>query len=430
MPSSQPTPLRILHAPTNIAGQAGDVVAALRRLGHHAELWETKADRFGRPADRILDLDPDRPQATLDAIRDAADQFDVVHFHFGRTLVPARGVLPPYWDLPVLRGLGKRIFFTFHGSDVRVSGLHRAQNPWIAHYAASQEPDDDRTTKAVQVMRTYADGLFVASANNLVYVPDALYLPRVIDLAAWPACPPRDHDRPVIVHAPTRRTTKGTDLVLAALDDLAAEGLDFEVRLLEGVPHEEVRRTLANADILVDNVIAGSYGIVSLEAMASGMVAVANLSDPIREAHPDAPVVDVDPTTVRDALRRLIGDRDERRRIASLGRPWVSRVHDAEVVAGRLVEAYRAPARPATGRSMPDWMSMSRARKIEQLEARVDHLESELIGSRRREAELRARLGMPQDGPLPRRIARRVVPAGVRRWMASRVRGTRPPDRR
>jgi glycosyltransferase involved in cell wall biosynthesis len=401
------------------------MVAALRRLGHHAELWETKPDPFGRPADRILDLDPDRPQATLDAIRDAVGQFDIVHFHFGRTLVPARGVLPPYWDLPVLRGLGTRIFFTFHGSDVRLASVHREQNPWIAHYSGSQPPDDDRTAKTVQVMRTYADRLFVASPNYLVYVPDATYLPRVIDLAAWPARPPRDHERPMIVHAPTRRTTKGTDLVLRALDDLAAEGLDFDVRLLEGVPHEEVRRTLAGADILVDNVIAGAYGIVSLEAMASGMVAVANLMDPIREAHPDAPVVDVDPTTLLDTMRRLITDREERRRIAALGRPWVSRVHDAEVVAVRLVEAYRAPARPPSERTMPDWMSMARVRRIEQLEERVDRLESELAGSRRREAELRGRLGLSADGPTTRRIVRRVLPAGVRRWIGSRVRAVR-----
>jgi hypothetical protein len=40
-------PLRILHGPRNIAGQASDVVAALRRLGHEAELWETQADRSG-----------------------------------------------------------------------------------------------------------------------------------------------------------------------------------------------------------------------------------------------------------------------------------------------------------------------------------------------------------------------------------------------
>ena len=133
-------------------------------------------------------------------------------------------------------------------------------------------------------MRTYADRLFVVSVNYLAYVPDAEYLPRVIDLAAWPELPVAQREHPVIVHAPTRRTTKGTDVILAALDALRAEGLGFELRLLEGVPHAEVRAAIADADLLVDNVVAGSYGIVSLEAMASGKVAVANLSERLRAA--------------------------------------------------------------------------------------------------------------------------------------------------
>ncbi len=423
-PGSQP--LRILHAPRNVAGQAGDVVAALRRLGQDAELWETAPDRFGRPADRILAIDPLHPRATLDAILEVADRFDVIHFHYGRTLVPREGALPPYWDLPVLRGLGKRLFFTFHGSDIRIDSIHREANPWSDQFAWSAAPDDDRTTKAVQVMRTYAERLFVVSVNYLAFVPDAEYLPRVIDLARWPVREPRTATRPLVVHAPTSRTTKGTDVVLAALDDLAAEGIAFDLRLLEGVPHDEVREALARADILVDNVIAGSYGIVALEAMASGVAVVANMSPAVREAHPDTPVVNADPTTIRDVLRRLLTDTAERRRIAALGRPWVARVHDADIVAARLLDAYRAPARPMSKRSMPDWMSAGSARRIEYLEARLDRAESQLAGSRRREAELRERLHLSPDGSAARRMARRVVPSGVRRWLGSRRRGDRP----
>lgn len=395
-------------------------MAALRRLGHHAELWETAPDPFGRPADRILTLDRAQPRATLDAIREAADGFDIIHFHFGRTFVPRDGVLPPYWDLPVLRGLGRSVFFTFHGSDVRTHALHRRQNPWIEHYAASTGADDDRIAKSLQVMRTYANGMFVASVNSLDYVPDATYLPRVIDMQAWPARPERRHARPVVVHAPTRRATKGTELVLRALADLAAEGLDFELRLLEGVPHDQVRTALADADILVDNVIAGSYGIVSLEALASGVVAVANLSPRVMETHPDTPVVHADPLTMREVLRRLLTDEPERRRLAALGRPWVSRVHGADSVAARLVEAYRAPVHPVPNRAMPDWMSMASARRIERLEERITLLESQLAGARRREAELRTRLGLDPGGPLVTRIARRIVPFRARRWIRVR----------
>ena len=413
-------PLRILHAPRNIANQASDVVAALRRAGHHAEVWESTPDPFGPPSGRRLTLSPLDAHATLAAITDIADGFDVVHFHFGRTLVPPRGVLPPFWDLPVLRALGLRVYFTFHGSDVRIDRIHRERNPWSEGFSVPTPPEDDRIEKSVQVFRTYANRLFVVSVNYLAYVPDATYLPRVIDLAAWPEVPPRRNGRPLIVHAPTRRGTKGTELLLAVLDGLREEGLEFDLRLLEGVPHHEVRSTLAKADILVDNLVAGSYGIVSLEAMASSAVAVSNMSETLRLAHPDAPVVPVDPATVRDVLRDLIRDPGQRLALAERGRPYVTAVHDAAAIAARLVEVYREPAAPFGERVMPDWMSMAPARRVEALQGRVQRLETELAATRRREVELRMRLGLPAEaGPSRlRQVVRRVVPLPVRRRFA------------
>ena len=411
-----PGPLRVLHAPRNIANQAGDVVAALRRRGHHAEVWESRPDSPAG-ADRRLDLAGGGAAATMAAIADAVAGFDVIHFHFGQTFVPWNGDLPPYWDLPVLRALGKRVYFTFHGSEVRLARVFRERNPWADRFQSVSEPDDERTEKAIQVMRTYANRMFVVSVNYLEYVPDAEYLPRVIDLAAWPERAPRDRDRPVVVHAASSRGTKGSDTILAVLEQLGADGEAFDLRVLEGVPHDEVRTTLADADILVDNVIAGSYGIASLEAMASGMVAVSNMSEALRRRHPDAPVVHVDPDTLHDTLRRLIRDRGERAALAARGRPYVAAVHDADRIAAALEAFYRAPVTPIRGTTMPDWASMARVRRIETLHARLDRLESELGRARLREAELRAAVNRPEAGgpSVTRRIVRRVLPAGLRR---------------
>jgi glycosyltransferase involved in cell wall biosynthesis len=422
MTPPEPAPLRILHAPRNIAGQGSDIVAALRRLGHHAELWEDVPDVFGRPSDRVLALDRSDGRATWDVLRDVVDEFDIVHFHFGLTFVPRHGVLPPYWDLPLLRSLGLRVYFTFHGSDIRMGQIHGEINPWSHLFVGPSQPEDDRIAKSLQVMRTYADRLFVASVNNLAFVPDAVYLPRVIDLGGLPPVAPRARSVPVLVHAPTRRGTKGTDLLLSVLDQLRAEGLEFELRLLEGVSHAEVMRALADADVLLDNIVAGSYGIVSLEAMASGAVAVSAMSDAVVAAHPDAPVVRIDPDTAADVLRGVIPDVERRARLGALGRAFVERVHDADRVAEQLVEHYRSPRRPVRDRAMPDWMSMKPARQIETLEARIEALEVDLARARRNERQLRERLGLPveQTPALARRFARRVVPARIRRRLARR----------
>ena len=58
-------PLRILHAPRNIANQTSDIVAALCRAGHHAEVWESTPNPFGPSTGPSLPLDPADSHGTL-----------------------------------------------------------------------------------------------------------------------------------------------------------------------------------------------------------------------------------------------------------------------------------------------------------------------------------------------------------------------------
>jgi hypothetical protein len=76
---------------------------------------------------------------------------------------------------------------------------------------------------------------------------------------------------PVIVHAPTHRAVKGTDVLLDAVAQLRAEGLRFELVLVEGVTRTEARRIYEEADLCVDQLFAGWYGGLAV-AWALGLV--------------------------------------------------------------------------------------------------------------------------------------------------------------
>ena len=314
--------MRILHAARNIANQGGYVVAALRRLGHEAEIWEYgPASPFDFPVDRRIPLDVRHPRIFWDPFEEATDPFDVFPFHFGRSLFADQwGGVPPLWDLPIYRALGKKVFFTFHGSDCRIRSIHLERNPWSYYRTSDIAADDDRTQKVIQTIRTYANAMFVVSPDYLAFIPDAVVMPRVIDLADWPAQAPAQRDVPIVLHVPSRRGTKGTERILAGLRALEDEGVRFELRLLEGVPHAEARRAIQDADIVIDNVITGDYEVVSIEAMASSRVAVANIFEAVAVAYPDPPVYPVDPDTFVERMRALIVDVDGRRTLAARGR--------------------------------------------------------------------------------------------------------------
>jgi glycosyltransferase involved in cell wall biosynthesis len=377
--------MRILHAPTNVANQAWATAQGLRRLGHEVEVWHYGPNPYNFPADRtfMIEKEPDRAIA---AFREAPEkEFDVFHFHFARSLVPAVGGLPWFWDLPVLRALGKRIVFTFHGSDIRKKSVHLQEDPWSYFRYSDIGSDEQRIDKALAVIRTYAQALVVASPINRTSVPEAEYVPKAIDLDDFPFVGAKRGTRPLVVHVPSRRATKGTHLITRAIEGLQG-GVGFDFRLVEDVPHDELRTIYADADIVVDNLLLGDCEVSSLEAMALGKPVVTRIRDEVRLAHPDIPAVSADPDTFAAALGPLLRDASLRERLGKEGRAYVERNHAAEIVAAKLVSLYEQPARPVW-RVFPEWTGLATDRKMEAHEERIRDLETQVKTLRRRLAE-------------------------------------------
>ena len=125
----------------------------------------------------------------------------------------------------------------------------------------------------------------------------------------------------------------------------ACEGLPVELELVEGLHHDEARRRYEAADIVVDQLNAGWYGLFAIEAMALGKPVVTFLHEEAVRRSAEAfgvevPIVSATKETLRDVLARLAADPDERRRLGAAGRAYVERVHDLERIADRLLDLY------------------------------------------------------------------------------------------
>jgi glycosyltransferase involved in cell wall biosynthesis len=307
--------VRVVHTPLNVAGIPWTNVQALRRKGVDAKLVVVERQRMHPEADLSLD----RPAGFLGrqavqwpAFLRLLPQTDVFHFYFGWTLVPRKLT----W--PILKTTRRRSVLHFLGSDIR--GKTRSE----LRYARG------------------ADARIVGSYDALRWVPDAHVVPPGLDLAEYAPAPPSERDRPVVIHAPSSRRRKGTEHVIAA-----CEGLDVELDLVEGLRHDEARRRYERADIVVDQLNAGWYGILALEAMALGKPVLSYLRDePVhqteRELGVEVPIVRVTKETLRERIAELAASVDERLRIGALSRSYVERVHDADKGADRMLEIYRS----------------------------------------------------------------------------------------
>ncbi len=286
---------------------------ALRRKGVDARLVVFERYRLHPEADWSLD----RPAGFLArqavqwrAFARLAPQTDLFHFYFGLTLVPKS------LQFPLLGALGKKSVYHWLGSDIR-----------------------GKTREQLAFGRR-ADAQIVGSYDAARWVPEAEVIPPGIDLSAIEPAPPSDRDRPVVVHAPSSRRRKGTEAVVAACAELRVE-----LEIVEGLDHREAFERYRKADIVVDQLNAGWYGVFAIEAMALGKPVVTFLHDEAVRRTEEAfgvevPAVSATTETLVDRLRPLVEDGDERRRVGSASRSYVERVHDADAVADRLLDVY------------------------------------------------------------------------------------------
>ena len=185
-----------------------------------------------------------------------------------------------------------------------------------------------------------AGAVVVGSYDAVRWVPDAHVVPPGIDVAAIKPSPPSATGRPVVLHAPSSRSRKGTAEVVAACERL---GLDLE--LVEGVDHLEAFERYRAADIVVDQLNAGWYGVFAIEAMALGKPVVSFLhEEAVRRTEEafgiEVPIVHATKETLPDVLDRLTSSPEALRGIGAASRAYVERVHDLSNVADRLIDLY------------------------------------------------------------------------------------------
>lgn len=365
--------MKILLAPSNVADQSTSMAVGLEDLGNEVQIWNYGPSPNGFRVDR--EVNPETAEEYFGVLQAAlAEGFDVFHFQTSRTLLPARGGMPQMWELPLLRALGKRVVFSFHGSDIRKASHHAAEDRWSFYRFADIPCDEEKIDARMSLVRTYAHAMTVSSVLDLVYAPGAVYLPKSLDVSQYPMTRQPNRTRPVVLHATRRRATKGTDIIEREMEALSRR-VDVECRVVEGLSHGELLQEISRADIVVEKLLGGDAGVLSLEAMAMGRVAVARIRDEVRARHPEMPVVSADPETFAEVMAGLLASPDRRAELGVAGRRYVETEHSAAGAGRLLAEIYEA-AVPAPGRPHPDWSSDPSPRRLEHALARMEKLEA------------------------------------------------------
>lgn len=256
-----------------------------------------------------------------------------------------------------------------HGEELVVAGSSR-QFAWLARrvYAASgavvansantaRLVRDICPTAAVSIVHPGVDlARFAGAADAAAYRAAWGWTPRTVVVGTLARMEPRKNHAAVL-RAVARLRARGHDVAVVvggggeerpALERLAVElELGDAVRFLGIVPEGEKARFYQACDVFaLPSVRAGlmieGFGIVFLEAAASGVPTIAGSSGGERDAVVDGTtgfVVDGgDLDAVADALETLVVDGERRARMAAASRAWAAE-HDWTAVVRRTVAA-------------------------------------------------------------------------------------------
>jgi len=270
----------------------------------------------------------------------APTRFSLVHYHASHIL---RGRLHHLFEGPYLRSFGIPMLASFSGSDARILSLAAKNNPYFF-----REPDAAHDLAVHRYLKSISRNIrFAATDCEMAeyvspYFEHVFTFRQPIVLANFNHGLTSTGGPPVLLHVPTDTEVKGTSHIVAAVDRLRMEGLEFDFRTMRHLTQSQLHREIEKCDVYVDELRCGSYGVTATEAMAAGKPAVTYIRRDLLDKYPsDLPIVNANPDTIYDELRKLIVDPAYRARKSKAGRAYVEKYHDARVVARDMLAIYK-----------------------------------------------------------------------------------------
>lgn len=347
---------KILHLPTSTAGFSNGLSEIEIKNGFNSKVLITDKNKFLYKSN--YSLFSKNPillffKKLLFVLKNRKS-FDVYHFNFGTSLFDYFFLGLPVLDLKFYKG--KKIF-TFNGSDAR------GWSNEIYNDAISLELDSQYSKNSKIIIRRffnklkfkkvnkYADTIFTVNPDLMNYLPEyTKFLPYAI--SNWDDIKKVDYNiatnkKIKIIHAPTNRGLKGSSFIIESINKLKNKYHNIELVLVENLTNEEALKLYSTADILIDQVLIGWYGGVSVEFMKMGKPVAAFIREEDLKFIPsemakdlNSAIISIDPFNIEQVLSYYIENVNELKNKAKLCYDYVNKWHNPDYIFSILKKAY------------------------------------------------------------------------------------------
>ena len=325
--------IRVLCGYVNTGGLAYKLAEGLRKNGIRADSIVIDDHTFAYPYHKKLSFIGNKPNLVNRLLKyyyfiKHTFRYDVFIFNTRSTMLSKKG------DLKILKKLGKKTAMIYVGCDIRDKNFYLnspdkytvCKNCTIEY----QEKVDCVMEKKINesgVIQENIDASFAHPFDATILEEKFHYFYLLLELEDYK--PKYETNKRIrIIHAPSDAGIKGTNYVLDAIEKLKKRNLDFEFELATGKSQSDLKEAIRNSDILIDQMVAGWYGLISVEAMALGKTTVCFLKQSLYNFIPDIPIINLNPDNLAEGLEKLINEREKLQSIGMAGRRFAEKYHD------------------------------------------------------------------------------------------------------
>lgn len=281
--------MKIIHFPTSTGGMSWELAQGEKKLGLDSTVFYKNSNWLEYPCDMSLGWCGNKLVYELKKAQTAyafSKIYDVFHLNFGTSLIDFPKLHLDYLDLWLYKN--RKVCVTYNGCDVRQKYKRMQQTEISAcHYDNCYDSicmdgrQDAMKARRIEKLHKRNVVMFAVNPDLLNFLPDdAVFLPYPIEEHHVARKEKYQVGKRIkIVHAPTQRTAKGTEDVLAAIRKI--EQLypnTIEMTLIENVKHKEAMRLYREADLVIDQLRVGWYGGLAMETMCIGIPTIAYIN--------------------------------------------------------------------------------------------------------------------------------------------------------
>ncbi len=361
-------PLRILHLPNVVGGHPVALANAETQLGATSHSLSMTNSPYGYQPDIQLNIEQiGRMRGWSRRIFQflkLRNKYDVFYFNAGSSLLNTKRAGFDLVDLKYYPRNSIKIM-TFQGSDARMEYSDTLENSLRIETEKPYKQDAKRTIlgierasnyrlNAIESTNRHCDHIFILNPDlicglrkaEVSFLPYAIAHPLLgTNYTKTRLINNEPKRKPLrVVHLSTNRVLKGTGLIEDSLAE-AAKQVPIDYEIIYKQPRKIALAKLANADIVIDQMVLGWYGAAAVEAMYLGKPVIGYIDNKYVTCVPeglihDLPIFRANSDTLAQKIVDLANDEPLQLELANRGIVFAEKWHSPISVAQSTLELY------------------------------------------------------------------------------------------